>query len=264
MSDKAGMSSIDRYKKKGGFIQLLGVLEGSSPQKQENFLALIGKDSPAWEATLRKKMLDVKKILAWAPEHLTDIFASIPPLTTAMVLHGLSQEELNRYMQFMDPKSKRQIQDLMNEKVPSAAEKSAVSQRLVQEVRGMITKGQIKMEKIDPELVIEDNIEFKIDHGLQGQNLGKPSAAASSTSSPSSSSSGEDLISEVTAEGTTLRFELPKKEEPLNMTGPASGVTAHEVEQLRKKVLQMSRELDALKIENKDLKARLEQIRKIA
>lgn len=255
---------IERYKKKGGFLQLLGVLEGSTPQKKENFLTMIGKESPAWEAALRKKMLDAGKILAWPPEALTDIFASIPHLTTAMVLHGLPLEELNRLMQFMDPKDKRKIMDLINEKAPSPAEKAAVGQRLVQEVRGMVAKGQVKLEKIDPELAIEEKIEFMVEHGLGGHGAnGSSAGTAPSASSKFEAGEGGEHVSEVTAEGTTLRFELPKKEEPLNMTA-GSAVSAHEAEQFRKKILTMSRELDALKVENTDLKNRLAQIRKIA
>ena len=43
---------IDRYKKKGGFIQLLNLLETSSKAKQDQFLGLISQESKIWESEL--------------------------------------------------------------------------------------------------------------------------------------------------------------------------------------------------------------------
>jgi len=244
------MSTIDRYKKKGGFVQLLAVLEGSSPQKQEQFFNLIGAESKSWEAALRKKILSIEKILAWSPEHLTDLFSSIPHLTSAMTLHSLPQDKIDFYLKYLNPKDKRKIADLIAEKAPSAGEKSACAHRVIQEVRSMISKGQLKLEKIDPELVIEENIEFQVEHNLPKLD-GSSSGQKNEETAPAHF--GE---SEPTEAGTTLRFELPSKNEP-----PAN---MQDLESMRRKLSQMAKELDTAKQENQSLRARLDQIRKIA
>lgn len=59
------MGMLDRYKKKGGFVQLLQLIETSPSKKQEQFLGLIAEESPAWEDTLRKKILTIDKVYSW-------------------------------------------------------------------------------------------------------------------------------------------------------------------------------------------------------
>lgn len=243
------MSTIDRYKKKGGFIQLLAVLEGSSPQKQEQFFNIISAESKSWEAALRKKILSLEKILSWSPEHLTDLFSSIPPLTLAMTLHSMPQDKVDFYLKYLNPKDKRKITDLINEKVPTAGEKLACAHRIIQEVRGMISKGQLKLEKVDPELVIEENIEFQVEHNL-------PKLDSSSSSKNEDSDPTPYGESEQTEAGTTLRFDLPSKNEP--------PVNTQDLESMRRKLTQMAKELDSAKQENQSLRSRLDQIRKIA
>ena len=41
------MSMIDRYKKKGGFLQLLNLLETTGGEKREKFLKMIAEENPA-------------------------------------------------------------------------------------------------------------------------------------------------------------------------------------------------------------------------
>ncbi|MFN9067220.1 MAG: hypothetical protein ACK5V3_08325, partial [Bdellovibrionales bacterium] len=77
------MGMLDRYKKKGGFIQLLQLIETSSKSKQDQFLGLIAQESPNWENEIRKKMITLDKVLEWNPVYLSEIFSRLHPLTLA-------------------------------------------------------------------------------------------------------------------------------------------------------------------------------------
>lgn len=249
------MSTLDRYKKKGGFVQLLAVLEGSTQQKRDQFFGLIGQESKLWEDTLRKKMVSLDKILAWPPEHITDVFVNLPHLTTAMVFHGYPQDKIDFYLKYFSPADKRKVMELMKEKAPTAGEKAACVGRVLADVRQQISKGTLKVEKWDPEMAIDEDIEHHLDQG--GATGAKKKTEDKSESGPSlvsaSSSSFENEDDGSNESG--LRFELPSKNDVSNV---------HDLEMMKKKYQQLSKENDALKYENSMLKSKLDQIRRIA
>ena len=86
------MGMIDRYKKAGGFLQLLNLIETCGPAKQEKFLTIVNGESQYWSAAIQQKMLNMDRILAWPEDTLTDIFKQIQELTLATALHGFEQE----------------------------------------------------------------------------------------------------------------------------------------------------------------------------
>ena len=64
------MGMLDRYKKKGGFIQLLNLIETTASPKAEKFLKMIGEESPAWEAEIKKKVLSIDRLATWNQSYL--------------------------------------------------------------------------------------------------------------------------------------------------------------------------------------------------
>lgn len=254
VTDNDRMSTLDRYKKKGGFIQLLAVLEGSTPQKREQFFTLIGQESKLWEETLRKKMVSLEKILAWPPEHITDALLSLPHLTTAMVFHGYPQDKIDFYLKYFSPQDKRKVMELMKEKAPTAGEKAACVSRVLADVRQQITKGTLKIEKWDPEMAIDEDIEHHLDQGGSGAKKKLEEKGDTGPSLVSASNSSFESDEEGSNE-SGLRFELPPKNDVNNV---------HDLEMLKKKYQQLAKENDALKYENSMLKGKLDQIRRIA
>jgi flagellar motor switch protein FliG len=84
------MGMLDRYKKKGGFFQLLQLLETSPTTKREQFLTLIAGESPVWEEALRKRILTITRVYSWEGQYLVEIFTRVHPTTLAYALHGNS------------------------------------------------------------------------------------------------------------------------------------------------------------------------------
>ncbi|RYZ83809.1 MAG: hypothetical protein EOP04_19245 [Proteobacteria bacterium] len=72
---------LDRYKKKGGFSQLLNLIETSGGRKQEQFLGLIAQENPAWERELKSKILTVDRIFSWPEDVMSEVLSRIQPLT---------------------------------------------------------------------------------------------------------------------------------------------------------------------------------------
>jgi hypothetical protein len=234
------MGMLDRYKKKGGFFQLLQLLETSPAAKREQFLKLIEGESPAWEEALRSRILTVNRVYGWESQYLVEIFSRVQPLTLANALHGNPPEQVEQLLSCLPPISRRKITDLMAESNPTPGEKTSCIVRLLSEVRGYISQGIIRLEKVDPELHIPENME----EFLNAQGFAVPA----------------------------FDPETTKKDIPLSVVGDAdpgssagsNPALAQEIEFLKRKVTQLSAEVNTLKNENSVLKDKLVQIKKIA
>ena len=242
ISDIFGMGMLDRYKKKGGFVQLLVLIETSSKQKQDQFLNLIAQENSAWEQILKSKILSIEHILKWPPNVLVEIFTRVQPLTLAAAFHGDTQEKIDQTFSCMSNTDKRKLLLMMSELNPTPAEKSSCLVKLLGEVRGLINQNIIKLEKFDTDLYIPEGIEEKI------QNM------------------GSEIKHQDEDPAETLVFPDDSSVHSSASADPASHTHSNkeEVDSLKKKVNLVLHENTALKHEVQVLKNKLEQIRKIA
>lgn len=233
---------LDRYKKKNGFIQLLTLIETSGKQKQEQFLNLIGQESKSWELGVRKYMFTIDRILSWDVQYRAEIFSRVQPLTLSTVLHGMSPEQVETMLSCMSMSDKRKIIGMIGERNPTPAEKMTCVLKMISEVRAFSLGGVIKLEKVDPEMAILENIE----EILNQQHLKGPISVEI-----------EDKKTDEPKE--TLNFDGPKHE------APSSGRhSSDEIDFLKKKVNQLIAENNSLKHDLNIFRNKLEQIKKIA
>ncbi len=230
------MAQLTRYQKKGGFLQLLALIEGSGKSKQENFLNLIGQENKAWEKTLREKSLSIEKIFSWPQEALAEVFAVSQPMTVCILLLGFEQSRRDKIFAMLSPSDKRKYQSIMEEMKPSTAETNTAAMKLISEVRKMLTEKSLQIEKYDAALLIEDNIEEKID--------------------------ADTGVFEVQA----LKEELTpeKSNAPAEKSGHGNKVDEQEFSALRRRFQIVASENAQLKSEVQGLKSKLEQIKRIA
>ncbi len=227
------MSMIERYRKKGGFVQLLNLIETTGKDKQEKFLKMIADESAAWESEIRKRLLTFDKVVNWDPQYLAEIFPRVPALNLAMICGGLPPEKAELFMKVMTFREKRQIEELLKEKVPSPGETSASIMKLFSEIRKMEADGLLRFEKFDPAMVIPENIEDMLG---KGQVVMTPIAGGAADVSAHSAP-------------------------------PPAGTPANVVEELsalRRKLVQLTQENQRLHQENTSMKDKLDQIKKIA
>lgn len=230
------MSMIDRYRKKGGFAQLLNLIETTGKDKQEKFLKIIADENLAWESEIRKRLLTMDKILGWNPTYLAEIFPRVAPVQLAMIVGGLPPEKSELMMKVIGFKEKRQIEEILKEKKPAPGETSAGVMKLFAEIRKMEAEGSLRFEKFDPEMVIPDDIEEKLGRGI-GSFISPALEAASVAAATGAAVAG------------------------------AAGVPANIVEEisaLRRKLVQLTHENQKLQHDNSIMKEKLDQIKKIA
>lgn len=235
---------LDRYKKKGGFHQLLQLVETSPQKKKEQFLALIAEESPVWEEMLKKKILTVEKIFSWESQHLVEVLTRLQPLTLAVALHGTPQDDTNKLLSCLPPITKRKIEDLISEANPNSAEKATCLMKIITEVRGFIAQGYVKPEKFDPELHIPENMEEMLSNMSSGFSA--------------------DVIVIKGGNAETMGDSSPSAGSAPKAAAPAGDNLSQEVEFFKRKLNQAMSEISALKHENSLLKDKLAQIKKIA
>ncbi|MGZ3775778.1 MAG: FliG C-terminal domain-containing protein [Pseudobdellovibrionaceae bacterium] len=233
------MAMLDRYKKKGGFFQLLQLLETSPTAKREQFLALIAAESPAWEEALRKRMLTINRVYSWEPQFLVEIFSRLSPLTLANALHGNSAEDNEKLLSCLPPISRRRISDQIADSNPIPAEKNTCIAKILSEVRGFALHGILRLDKIDPDLAIPDNIEEMLN--VSGFIL-----------NPEMENSNDE----------TKTMDLPTNGSDTAIALKSTDQTENEF--LKRKISQLATEVNSLKNENQILKDKLFQIKKIA
>lgn len=233
------MGMLDRYKKKGGFVQLLQLIETSGKAKQEQFLGIVAQESPVWEAEIRRKTLTLEKILTWNPAYLAEIFSRIQILTLASAFHGSEQAKIDLVFKAITATDQRKFKMTLQEINPTPAEKMTSQMKILTETRTMIAQNIIKLDKLDPELLIPENIEERLaEIGFNSVVSAAPVAAEKE-----------------------LRFDGVKTEAKSDSKNESS---KEEIEFLKKKVNQLVNENNMLKHELSVFRNKLDQIRKIA
>lgn len=232
------MSSLQRYKKSGGFNQLLSLLETFGPQKREKFLEMIDAENQAWAKALREKMLSVERIFTWPDQVIIEVFKSLPLKNMAVAIHGLKEEQRAKIIGFFSASEQRKMADALGDAVkPEEVASNAV--KVIELTRKMISDGHIRPEKFDEGLIIGEGIESKLESG-----------------------GGAEKVKE-----GELNFKAIENVIAGGGGGGGNDSHAHtsvETAQMQRLLTQLSRENKQLKDENKIMKEKLDQIKRIA
>lgn len=261
------MGMLDRYRKPGGFAQLLNLLETSTAAKQEKFLALIFEESPAWAEEAKKRMLNFDNILTWPVQDLMEFIPRMPEKIVAAALWQLPEEQTANIMKSVTPQQRRFIVDSKAAAPPSGAEIITCRSKFVVEARTAGSNGSLKLEKINPDLVIPDGIESKLRDKFDPTKLAEAAAAGNGGggSSSSSGSSGGGGSSGGSSAGSAGAGSMAKSVNNSNAPSTTASIAqSEELFNLRRQVLQMEKDLKAARHDNEIMKSKLEQIKKIA
>lgn len=244
---------LDRYRKAGGFVQLVKLLETCGPSKQEKFLEIIRSEDPRWANALQHRILSFDRVFSWNQETVAEIVGTLQDLTVAIVLHGASPELSDRIRATFSHARRRKVDDLFSTNHPSPIEIAAMQLKVVETVRQMAIDGYVRFDKIDPGLVVEDAIEEKIAAGTLHDAKDDSNAEADH-----GDSSHEG--------GNVLDFSLAAGIGAVERAAASGGVDpglAVELSSLRKKVVELGKENAGLRHEVTALKSKIDQIRKI-
>jgi hypothetical protein len=235
------MAMIDRYKKKGGFIQLLNLIETTAPAKAQKFLQMIAEENPVWESEIRKKCISLERMSTWNQTYLMEVLPRLTPNVIASAIGGMTPEKQQVFLGAMPFAERRKAEDFLKDNKPNPGESASCQIKMINEVRGMVAQGTLKFEKVDPDLVIPENIEDLLNSGH-------------------SASAPTNKEVEAAFEGTSSGFSVSS-----SSGGPSSGgAPSEELQMLRKKIVGLTQENQLLKQQLQMMKEKLDSIRKAA
>lgn len=264
------MSMLARYYKQGGFQQLLLLVEGCVPKKQEQLLGILQTENINWYNAIKAKILTLDRVFTWNDEILAEIASRIKPLTLAVALHGLSEERWARLSKTLSQVQKRAILEMKELQKPTPIEVASAYAKIVEEVRGIFAQGILKMEKVDLELVVPRDIEEQLKNKASNSNKLVSSDQAtplkvenSSTEKVSKSNlAGASETPAMVSESVYNYFDdEPTAKTNLNEIRESNQTAL--LESLRKEIQSLKQQNAALLVENKSLKEKLGKLKSI-
>lgn len=153
------MSMLKRYRKAGGFKQLLNLIETSTTAKKEQLLKLIAVEDKKWATEIEKRMLTFPKVLTWKIEAIEKIILQIPEQTWPKSLFHLPEADRKKWfselINFQPQNKQKHLQDYFSSLAPSPGEVEAAHLLIVKKIREMQIAGDFRPEHYDPNLSLE-------------------------------------------------------------------------------------------------------------
>lgn len=151
------MSILARYRKPGGFRQLLQLIETSQPAKQEKLLEVVEKEDPRWAEMIREKKITPEMVLSWKPDQLVVVFEHMIPRHCACLFKTLEPGKINEYIDLFKEEKYRDLKALIeDESEPIPSEVVAASNHMLETVRYLDEEKKIILRFINPLLDLSE------------------------------------------------------------------------------------------------------------
>ncbi len=151
------MSVLARYRKPGGFKQLLQLIETSQPVKQQKLLEAVEKEDPSWANLIREKKITREMVLSWDIQHLVVIFEHMTPRHSACLLKVIEEEKFKACAAMFRPEKYRDLKMLMDDTAePSEGEVISAGNNMLETVRYLDEEKKINLRFIDPVLDLSE------------------------------------------------------------------------------------------------------------
>lgn len=149
---------LTRFRKPGGFQQLLALIETCDPIKQKNLLHLVGSEDPGWAHLVRSKCLTLDRVLGWPPEILMEITPYIPDKILLCLISVIRGDQLEKLKAAIPHMQMRSMMETTNSQVITPSEQAASAVKLIQIVRSLEAEGKLKFQTFDPLLVVDPSL----------------------------------------------------------------------------------------------------------
>jgi hypothetical protein len=221
------MSSLLRYKKTGGFVQLVSLIETFGPQKKEKFLEMIEAEDKTWAQALREKMMTLERIFKWPDQVVIEVFKSLPHKNQAFALQGLKEDQRARMLAFFSAAERRRLDEIIFESTPKPDDIASNMIKVVEMARKMLLAGDLRAEKFDVGILIPEEYEAKLEgksaHQVVEEAEGKLHEAAQGH---------VDSVGQL----TTISLEATQLQRPLAILVKENKSLKEEVRVLREKL----------------------------
>ncbi|CAN5402857.1 hypothetical protein BH10BDE1_BH10BDE1_20170 [soil metagenome] len=251
---------LDRYKKTGGFNQLLTLLETCGTQKQVKFLEIIRTEDPRWADALEAKMIDLKRFLSWSDAAVAEVTGAMLALNIGAVISSLNEDQQKRLMSTLPHSKRRKVEEQLGGAKPSSGEVAASINKLFETIRKLSQDGVLRLDKVDAVLFIDADIEDRLKAGMN--IVGVPSAAESF-----SKANANALLATDVETSDSPKLQIVKSINTIVVPSKADGqarASEQEILILKKRIQFLQQENAALKQDLANAQAKLDQIRKLS
>lgn len=152
------MSMLSRYRKQGGFFQLLTLIETCEPAKQSKLIELVGNEDPGWAVLVKNKTLSLAKLVKWNTESLMEVTHMIPEKILSTVIFSQATDIQEKFINSLPPSKSREVKSLLTYIKPTTGEQNAAIIKMIQIIRELDKTGKINLTKIDPTLALDPKI----------------------------------------------------------------------------------------------------------
>lgn len=152
------MSMLNRFRKKGGFHQLLLLLESCDPTKQKNLLSLVAQEDPGWAYLFKVKTITFEKLIGFDDQLWLDLIPHLNHKVIGDFISHLEAKQKSRILILLDYSSQRIVSQMLLEKTPTISQQGTAFIKIVQTVRDLEDKKIINFVHYDPSLVIDQKI----------------------------------------------------------------------------------------------------------
>lgn len=151
------MSILQRYRKRGGFLKLLQLVETSAPKKQEQLLKVIAAEDAAWAKDISTKMLSFEKFCGWKPDTQFLILDNCTNQYKYVLYKTLPEEVFAKITETMAPHELAPLNDnLLATKDPLDGEVLSAKSHLLEVIRSLNEDNAIILSQIDPHLALPE------------------------------------------------------------------------------------------------------------
>jgi len=154
------MSTLERYKKEGGFYQLLLLIENSDPEKQQRFLQMIRQESAVWADAIEEKRFTMEKLISLPQGLLTYALELIPPRIIAIALWNLSPDMRQKFLSYLNSVIQKKVENTWTqEPEPRIGDINACQIKFFQSIRQVLNDKRNFWSQIPEQLRIPDHYE---------------------------------------------------------------------------------------------------------
>ena len=250
---------LDRYKKTGGFNQLLTLLETCGAQKQQKFLEIIRQEDPRWADALVAKLIDLQRVLTWTDSAIAEVTGAMLDINVAAIITSLPEDQAARLIGTLSHLKRRKVVDLVESQKPSAAEVATSLNKLYETIRKLTQDGILRLDKVDPMMFVDEDIEDRL---KQGKSIVGVLSAADSLAKMVASSHSSHMNVDIPHLQVVTSMDQPHAEPHRGGRDPS--VYEQENLLLKKRVQLLQQENQALRQDLANVQARLDQIKKLA
>lgn len=150
------MSILARYRKHGGFKQLLKLIETSTSEKREKLLTVIEKEDAHWATEIRAKALSVDRIFSWKSETLYIITKHMKARHLCLLIKR-HEDLFEKIKPELNMEELKKIEDLLLEvDNPLDGEYWAACVQIMETVRHLDDEKVIMLREVDPSMHVGD------------------------------------------------------------------------------------------------------------